>query len=248
MLPGGTGVAGEFGGVQQARFRFQGGFQPRSPRATRQARRLLWIPFSACSTRSTSRRGWSPSCHAPRPNQSRGALVIFSDDSSYFQISRISREGRQPVEARSRHQEVHPPVQGLEFHITVHDRTSAGHSPRRTTGGCSCSGSIPAPASRPRRRRHRCPPARPLRRHGLAAPAGRQSGQDAKLANFARPCGRREAADAEYKLDARRSAWATIGEEAGQHGRTAGKPPAEVLGRRSRSSRSVKYCPRTSMT
>jgi uncharacterized protein YhaN len=187
-------------GVQQARVRFQGGFnlvaagnEAGKTTAVDAILRLLYPvnqpeKMEALVSRAT-------------PDQSRGALVIFSDDSSYYQV--IQDFSKKAVNLSK-----HDPAT-KKFALQFKDWNSTSQFMTGLLPGISeedygrlfmfrrdsCTG-LPSPAPS-------LSSGAPALKGRSAVPAGRQSGQDAKLAELRETMRKaEEAADAEYKLDA----------------------------------------------
>jgi DNA repair exonuclease SbcCD ATPase subunit len=189
-------------GVQQARMRFQGGFnivaagnEAGKTTAVDAILRLLYPVNQPEKMESLVSRA--------TPDQSRGALVIFSDDSSYYQI--IQDFSKKAVNLSK-----HDPAT-KKFALQFKDWNSTSQFMAGLLPGISeedygrlfmfrrdsCSGqSSPVPAAS-------LSAGAPALKGRPTAPAGRQSGQDAKLAELRETMRKaEEAADAEYKLDA----------------------------------------------
>lgn len=186
-------------GVQQARVRFQGGFnlitagnEAGKTTAADTILRLLY-PVNQPEKMETL-------VSRATPDQSRGALVIFSDDSSYYQI--IQDFSKKAVNLSK-----HDPAT-KKFALQFKDWSSTSQFMTGLLPGISeedygrlfifrrdsCSGqSSPAVSTSS---------GAPAAKVRTAAPAGRQPGQDAKLAELRETMRKaEEAADAEYKLD-----------------------------------------------
>lgn len=188
-------------GVQQARVRFQGGFnlvtagnEAGKTTATDTILRLLY-PVNRPEKMETL-------VSRATPDQSRGALVIFSDDSSYYQV--IQDFSKKAVNLSK-----HDPAT-KKFTLQFKDWNSTSQFMTGLLPGISeedygrlfmfrrdsCSGqSSPAPAAS-------AASGASVAKARPAASAGRQPGQDAKLAELRETMRKaEEAADAEYKLD-----------------------------------------------